>query len=159
MRTPRFIAILSLLATASFAVAKTATTTKPAAQPHTTTPTKTTTTTPTSAAATPTTAAATAEVQLPVDPFTKIDSVLTGADADDLKAALEAAIKDDSVVKANKVYSDSLTKYQNATPGMKSSSLDSLKGSVKSLFAAEKSVILKANAKLAPAIDKVEKAK
>ncbi|MEI6248394.1 MAG: hypothetical protein WCP67_07630 [Verrucomicrobiota bacterium] len=152
MRTPRFIAILSLLATASFAVAKTATTTKPAAQPHTTTPTKTTTTTPT-------TAAATAEVQLPVDPFTKIDSVLTGADADDLKAALEAAIKDDSVVKANKVYSDSLTKYQNATPGMKSSSLDSLKGSVKSLFAAEKSVILKANAKLAPAIDKVEKAK
>jgi len=152
MRTPRFIAILSLLATASFAVAKTATTTKPAAQPHTTTPTKTTTTTPTAAAAT-------AEVQLPVDPFTKIDSVLTGADADDLKAALEAAIKDDSVVKANKVYSDSLTKYQNATPGMKSSSLDSLKGSVKSLFAAEESVILKANAKLAPAIDKVEKAK
>lgn len=152
MRTLRFIAILALLATASFAVAKTATTTKPATQPHTSTPTKTTTTTP---ATTP----ATAEVQLPVDPFTKIDSVLTGADADDLKAALEAAIKDDSVVKANKVYSDSLTKYQNATPGMKSSSLDSLKGSVKSLFAAEKSVILKANAKLAPAIDKVEKAK
>ena len=152
MRTPRFIAILALLATASFAVAKTSTTTKPPEQPNPTTPTNTTTTTPT-------TAPATAEVQLPVDPFTKIDSVLTGADADDLKAALEAAIKDDSVVKANKVYSDSLTKYQNATPGMKSSSLDSLKGSVKSLFAAEKSVILKANAKLAPAIDKVEKAK
>ena len=41
----------------------------------------------------------------------------------------------DDPVKANKVYTDSLAKYQNSTAGMKSSNLDSLKGSVKALFA------------------------
>jgi hypothetical protein len=147
MRTP----LLALLLAASLASAKTATPTKPSTQPHTNTPAKTTTA--------PASAPATAEVQLPVDPFTKIDSVLTGAEADELKAAVAEAAKDDSVVKANKVYNDCLAKYQNSTAGTKSSNLDSLKGSVKSLFAAEKSVILKANAKLSASIDKVEKAK
>jgi hypothetical protein len=155
MRTPRLLPILALIAVASVASAKTATTSKPATQPHTSSNTKPTTATPAAQPAT----TSTAEVQLPVDPFTKIDSVLTGTEADELKAAVEAAAKDDSVVKANKVYTDSLAKYQSSTPAMKSSNLDSLKGSVKSLFAAEKSVILKANAKLSASIDKVEKAK
>lgn len=150
MRTPRLLPLLALLVASSLAFAKTATTTKPATQPHTTPPKST--------PAAPATQPA-AEVQLPVDPFTKIDAVLTGAEADELKAAVAEAAKDESVVKANKVYADCLTKYQGSTPGTKSSNLDSLKGSVRSLFAAEKSVILKANAKLSASIDKVEKAK
>lgn len=155
MRSP-YLTALALLIAASTVFAKTATTSKPSSQPHTSSQPRTTT--PAAAPTTPAAAPA-SEVQLPVDPFTKIDSVLSGAEADDLKAALSEAAKDDGVVKANKVYTDSLAKYQNSTAGMKSSNLDSLKGSVKALFAAEKAVILKGNAKLAAAVDKVEKAK
>ena len=160
MKSHLLLPALLLATSVSVGFAKnTVPTQKPASNTHSTTSSTHTTTaakTSQTAAATP---ASSAEIPLPVDPFTKIDSVLTGADADTLKAAVTEAGKDDGVIKATKVSADCLTKYQSATPGTKSSALDSLKGSIKALFAAEKSVILRGNAKLSASIDKVEKAK
>lgn len=99
------------------------------------------------------------EVPLPVDPFTKIDQVLTGKDAEDLHAALTAAASDPAVTKATAAVSASTTKAQEATGSAKSSAVATVKSDVKALFNAEKAAILKANPKLAASIAKVESAK
>lgn len=102
---------------------------------------------------------AAAEAPLPVDPFTKIDAVLTGKDADDLHAALTAAASDAAVTKATAALAASTTKAQDATGSAKTGALATMKADVKTLFNAEKAAILKANPKLAASIAKVESAK
>lgn len=102
---------------------------------------------------------AAAEAPLPVDPFTKIDAVLTGKDADDLHAALTAAASDAAVTKATAALAASTTKAQDATGSAKAGALATMKSDVKTLFNAEKAAILKANPKLAASIAKVESAK
>jgi hypothetical protein len=100
-----------------------------------------------------------AEVPLPVDPFTRIDTVLTGKDAEDLHAALTAAGSDAAVTKATAALAASTTKAQDATGSAKTAAVATVKADVKTLFNAEKAAILKANPKLAASIAKVESAK
>ena len=99
------------------------------------------------------------EVPLPVDPFTKIDSALTGKDAEDLHAALTAAASDPAVTKATAAVAASTTKAQEATGSAKTAAVAAVKADVRTLFNAEKAAILKANPKLAASIAKVESAK
>ena len=101
----------------------------------------------------------TPEVPLPVDPFTRIDNVLTGKDAEDLHAAVTAAANDPAVVKATAAFAASTTKAQEATGSAKAGAVAVAKADVRALFNAEKAAILKANPKLASAITKVESAK
>jgi hypothetical protein len=99
------------------------------------------------------------EIPLPVDPFTKIDNVLTGKDAEDLHAAVTAAASDAAVTKAAAALAASTTKAQDATGSAKSAAVATVKADVKTLFNAEKAAILKANPKLAASVAKVESAK
>jgi hypothetical protein len=99
------------------------------------------------------------EVPLPVDPFTKIDSALTGKDAEDLHAALTAAASDPAVVKATATLAADTTKAESTAGSAKTTAVAAVKNDVKALFNAEKSAILKANPKLAAGIAKVESAK
>lgn len=102
---------------------------------------------------------AAAEVPLPVDPFTRIETVLTGKDADDLRAAVTAAASDAAVTKAAAALAASTTKAQDATGSAKTAAVATVKADVKTLFNAEKAAVLKANPKLAASIAKVESAK
>ncbi len=100
-----------------------------------------------------------AEPPLPVDPFSKIDTVLTGKDADDLHAALTAAATDPAVVKATATLAADTTKAESTAGSAKTTAVAAVKNDVKALFNAEKAAILKANPKLAADIAKVESAK